>query len=155
MCLYNYHNTHKSKILKIQTYWMVVTFTGRPLLVIMKKRQGRNNMICRQNLKEFLSKTNKCANVSYHHKKLLDLSKLLWTRKLLPGQVSQQVLDINLTKSQKKKKSWKFVYILAKQCKCPFNLTIFFDKKYQNSNFAQIWDFHQKLSIQNLLGHPV
>ena len=41
-----------------------------------KKRQGRNNMICRQNLKEFLSKTNKCANVSYHHKKLLDLSKL-------------------------------------------------------------------------------
>ena len=53
------------------------------LLVIMKKRQGRNNMICRQNLKEFLSKTNKCANVSYHHsKKLLDLSKLFWTRKL-------------------------------------------------------------------------
>ena len=25
--------------------------------------------------------------------------------------------------SKDKKKSWKFVYILAKQCRCPFNLT--------------------------------
>ena len=84
---------------------------------------------------------------------------VLKTRKLIPGQVPQQVLDMNLaknqSKSQKTENSWKFVYILAKQCKFHFNLTIFFDKKYENSNFAQIWDFHKKLSIQNLLGHPV
>ena len=31
----------------------------------------------------------------------------------------------------------------------------FFWQKFQNSNFAQIWDFPLKLLIQNLLGHPV
>ena len=44
-----------------------------------------------------------------------------------------------------RKNSWKFVYILAKQCRSHSNLTNFFDKKFQNSNFAQIWDFHLKL----------
>ena len=43
--------------------------------------------------------------------------------------VSQQVLNWNLTKtsskSQKAKNSWKIVYILAKQCRSPFDLTIF------------------------------
>ena len=43
---------------------------------------------------------------------------------------------------EKRKNSWKFVYILAKQCRSHFNLTNIFDKKFQNSNFAQIWDFH-------------
>ena len=38
--------------------------------------------------------------------------------------------------------SWKFVYILANQCRSPFNLTIF---------LTILW---QKISIQNLLGHP-
>ena len=32
-----------------------------------------------------------------------------------------------------KKKSWKFVYILAKQCRSPFNLTDFLTKKNHNS----------------------
>ena len=43
---------------------------------------------------------------------------------------------------EKRKNSWKFVYILAKQCRSHFNLTNIFDKKIQNSNFAQIWDSH-------------
>ena len=42
------------------------------------------------------------------------------------------------TSFSQEKKSWKFVYILAKQCSFHFNLTNFFDKKFQNS----IWDFH-------------
>ena len=46
-------------------------------------------------------------------------------------QLSQQVLDRNLAKNllisrkAKKKNSAKFVYILAKQCRSPFNLTNF------------------------------
>ena len=44
------------------------------------------------------------------------------------------------------KNSRKFVYILLKQCRCPFNLTIFFLTKI-SKNF--LWDFHS-----NLLGHP-
>ena len=60
-------------------------------------------------------------------------------------QVSQQVLDFSkkIAKCyEKRKNSWKFAYILAKQYKSPFNLTNFLDKKLQNSNFSQIWDFH-------------
>ena len=51
-------------------------------------------------------------------------------------------------KLQKIKKSWKFVYILGKQCKSHFNLANFFDKLFQNPNFANS-------KIPNLLGHPV
>jgi len=43
---------------------------------------------------------------------------------------------------ERRKNLWKFVYILAKQYRSPFNLTNFIYKKFQNSNFAQIWDFH-------------
>ena len=40
------------------------------------------------------------------------------------------------SKSQKTKHSWKFVYILAKQCKWSFNLTRFsLTKKIRNSTF--------------------
>ena len=50
--------------------------------------------------------------------------------------MSQQVLGRNLAqKSQNskmlKKNSWKFVYILAKECRSPFNLTNFFDKNFK------------------------
>ena len=51
------------------------------------------------------------------------------------------------------KNSWKFVYILAKQYRSHFNLTNFFDKKFQTSNFAQFFvqkfnfNFPRKLSI--------
>ena len=50
--------------------------------------------------------------------------------------VSQQVLDLifakNLSRLQRTKNSWKFVYILAKQCRSPFSLTRFLIK---NSGF--------------------
>ena len=53
----------------------------------------------------------------------------------------QQVLDRKLAKNlkchERRKKSRKFVYVLAKQCKSPFNFTDFSAKK------------------RNLLGHPV
>ena len=48
--------------------------------------------------------------------------------KILSYQVSQKV-----SKSQRRKKSWNFVYYLAKQCKSPFLLT----KRIQNSKLAQ------------------
>mgnify|MGYP006903847085 CR=1 FL=1 len=51
-----------------------------------------------------------------------------------------------------RKNSWKFVYILPKQCRSHFNLTNFFDwKKFQNSNFAQIFT---KTSHPNLVSTP-
>ena len=50
-----------------------------------------------------------------------------------------------------RKTSWKFVYILAKQCRSHFNLTNIFDKKFQNSNFAQIFT---KTSHPNLVWTP-
>ena len=47
--------------------------------------------------------------------------------------------SIKISKSQKwRKNSSKFVYILAKQCRSHFNLANIFEKKFQNSNFAQI-----------------
>ena len=59
-------------------------------------------------------------------------------------QVSQQVLDIKI--HERRINSWKFVYILTKQCKSPFKLTNFFDKKFQNwrnliffTNFVQLY----------------
>ena len=49
--------------------------------------------------------------------------------------VFQQVLNRNLAKnllkSQKTKNSWDFVYVLAKHCRCPFNLTNFLGKNFQ------------------------
>ena len=53
-----------------------------------------------------------------------------------------QVLSVNFrAKNQlfykfwiwfQEKNSWKFVYFLAKQCKTPFNLTIFFNQIFKN-----------------------
>ena len=43
---------------------------------------------------------------------------------------------IQVLSQMAKGKSLKFVYIVAKQCRSYFNLTNFFDKKFQNSNFA-------------------
>ena len=59
----------------------------------------------------------------------------------------KQVLDRDLEEKTKNWKNlWKFVYILAKQCRSPFNSTNFLTKKkIQHSNFAN-------LSNQNLLG---
>ena len=62
------------------------------------------------------------------------------------NRVSQQVLDRKFSPKyqnfKKAQKLWKSVYILAKQCRCHFNLTNIFDKKFQNFIFAPIWDFH-------------
>ena len=67
-----------------------------------------------------------------------------WQGDQIPGVPSS--FDGNWSKMCKfhgrRKNSWKFVYIPAKQCRSHFNLTNYFDKKFQNSNFAQIWDFH-------------
>ena len=41
-----------------------------------------------------------------------------------------------ITKLQRRKNSSKCVYISATQCRAHFNLTNFFDKLFQNSNFA-------------------
>ena len=49
--------------------------------------------------------------------------------------VCKQILD------RKGKNSGKFVYILAKQRRCPFNLTNFFVKKVPNSDIDQIRGF--------------
>ena len=47
--------------------------------------------------------------------------------------VSQQVLDLQkiskCCEDTMRKKSWKFVYILIKKCRTPFNLTNYFIKK--------------------------
>ena len=48
------------------------------------------------------------------------------------GQVFSKKFQ-NFKKSEKN--LWKFVYI-------SFQFDEFFDKKLQNSNFAQVWDFH-------------
>ena len=52
-------------------------------------------------------------------------------------------LDRNLVlKSFKMTKSLNFVYILPKQCRCPFNLTNFFTKIYQNHKIRKnSWKF--------------
>ena len=47
---------------------------------------------------------------------------------------------LNVTKERKI--SWKFVYILAKQCGSPFNLTNFLTKKN-----SEIWDFSLHLKL--------
>ena len=61
--------------------------------------------------------------------------------RLLQGGVSQQVPDRDLKKWQKN--PWKFVYILAKQCRSHFNLINFFLHQ-KNQNF-----------VKKNLGHPV
>ena len=67
-------------------------------------------------------------------------------------QMSEHVLNINfskkITKLQRRKNSSKCVYISATQCRAHFNLTNFFDKLFQNSNFAQILESHSNLSIK-------
>ena len=57
----------------------------------------------------------------------------------------QGLVEEKSLKSQKKKISWKFVYILAKQCRYPFNLT--------NLSKFELREF-EIFSIQNLFGHP-
>ena len=42
----------------------------------------------------------------------------------------------------------KFVYVLAKQCRCPFNLTIFFLLFFQNEQLEEIDDI-----IEMKVGH--
>ena len=55
----------------------------------------------------------------------------------------------NLSKSQRQKNSWKFIYTLVQQCRCPFNLT----KKSRQSLFTLPLqfdeNFHQKITIYN------
>ena len=56
---------------------------------------------------------------------------MIITHKASIIQLLQQVLDSDFLKKylkRREKKSWKFVYILAKQRKSPYNLTIFFKK---------------------------
>ena len=49
--------------------------------------------------------------------------------------VSQKVPDFRISSNRKqRKKSWKIVYTVAKQCRSPVNLTIFWIK-----NHVQIW----------------
>ena len=57
-------------------------------------------------------------------------------------QISLQFDEFFLQKSRKK--SWKFVYILAKQCRLHFNLTIFFKKSKESWNFVYILSKHCK-----------
>ena len=52
----------------------------------------------------------------------------------------------------KRKNSWKFVYILAKQISVQFD-EYFCAKKIQNSNYAQVWDFHYTSHLK-LVGTP-
>ena len=55
---------------------------------------------------------------------------------------------VHLSKSQKTKNSWKFIYIV------PSNWRIFYGKKCQNSEIKDFEIFFKNISIQNLLGHP-
>ena len=64
------------------------------------------------------------------------------------------------------KKPWKFVYILAKQYKSPFNLTNFFGNQFQNSIFTILtkklqmtknWKKVKQISLQfdDFFWHPI
>ena len=57
--------------------------------------------------------------------------------------MSQQVLEKILKKVQK---SWKFVYI---------QIFLQFDKFFYQKKKSKFLIFYTKVSIQNLLGHPV
>ena len=81
-------------------------------------------------------------------RKIGTYSRGIWTRRMgiwketnhkvrivqdVPTSFEQEFSKKSLTVT-KAKKSWRFVYILAKRCRSPFNLT-----NFQNSG---IWDFH-------------
>ena len=73
---------------------------------------------------EFLSKNSKILN------------SLLW-QKVEKQKITEKFRDFfrrffpaKILSKSKKENSWKFVYIISKQCRCPFNLTNL------NSNFA-------------------
>ena len=51
------------------------------------------------------------------------------------------------------KNSWKFVYILAKECRSPFNLTIFFDKNFKILISCR-FEIFTKTSHLKLVGTP-
>ena len=72
--------------------------------------------------------------------------------------MSKQVLDRKLAKNlkchERRKKSRKFVYVLAKQCKSPFNLTDFSDKKKFKILIMRVLIFSLKSSYVKLVGSP-
>ena len=91
----------------------------------------------------------------------LFLKKNFWKNlsndKKIKYQVSHQVLTVIDQKMCKfhgrRKNSWKFVYILTKQCRFHFNLTNFLSKNFQNSqnsNFGtpKPWKFVYILAKQ-------
>ena len=91
---------------------------------------------------KFKRKENFSKFLGFFYKKIVKLKGHLHC-------IAKQVLDRNLAKNLKisriAKNSWKFVYVpAAMQCRCPFNLTNYFDKKFQESNFTRIWDFTSK-----------
>ena len=84
----------------------------------------------------------KCVTLKIHSCKKLDFQA-----HFIFNRMSQQVLDMNLAKMTNN--SWKFVYILAKQYRCPFNLTKFFTKM-ANFEFQKI----EKVTVQKLVRTP-
>ena len=84
------------------------------------------------------------AEITWHSKPAFSRSKahfLLHTGK--PNKTNFDRIQQSNKKSKRgeKKKSWKF-YICAKQCKSPFIMTIFFDRKISKFHFCDVWDFH-------------
>ena len=77
-----------------------------------------------------------CPVLIFGAKKILHRIKL----KSLNFYAKIRVQGVQTSSKIFKKKSRNFVYILAKQCRSPFNLTnFFFGKKVWNSNFAGFW----------------
>ena len=63
-----------------------------------------------------------------------------------------------LQSQKRRKKSWKIVYILAKQCRSPFNLTIFFCSETRFArilfNFWKLKLWRQNINFQPLCTSP-
>ena len=69
------------------------------------------------------------------------------SRYLLPFRSLMKLISFQFWRDEMRKKLWTLVYILARQCRPPYNLTIFVQKINQNSNFVRFCDFHKTFKI--------
>ena len=100
-------STNKKKLVGIPSIFCKILFT--------KKVSKRNEFIYAIIIMHTINDSDQFRKVFQFYFEFLNIIR-----------VCQQVLDI---KQKTGKKSSKFVYVLAKQCKSPFNLTNFLLKK--------------------------